>query len=65
MSPHTRARGSAWTGRTPRTMNEAFGPHVSISGEREAAHHRNDRIVMWACAIAFAALLAMAALRWI
>ena len=65
MSPHTRARGSAWTGRAPRSMNEAFGPHVSLPGEREAAYHRNDRIVMWACAIAFAALLAMAALRWI
>jgi hypothetical protein len=49
-------------------MNEAFGPHVSFPGEREAAYHRNDRndrIVMWACATAFAALLAMAALRWI
>jgi hypothetical protein len=46
-------------------MNEAFGPNVTLPGEREAAHHRNDRIVMWACATAFAALLAMAALRWI
>jgi hypothetical protein len=46
-------------------MNEAFGPHVTLPGEREAAYHRTDRIVMWACAIAFAALLAMAALGWI
>jgi len=57
-----RAKGSAWTGRAPRTMNEAFGPHVSLPGEREAAYHRKDRILMLACAVAFAALLAMAAL---
>lgn len=60
-----RAKGSAWTGRAPRTMNEAFGPHVSLPGERKAPYHRKDRIVMWACATAIAALFAMAALRWI
>lgn len=62
---HTRARGSAWTGRAPRTMNEAFGPHVRLPGERDAAYHRTDLIVMWGCAIAAVALLTMAALAWI
>ena len=66
MNTHTRARSSAWTGRAPRTVTEAFGPHASgLRGEREAAHDRQDVIVMCACAVAVVALLGMAALRWI
>lgn len=65
MNTHTRAKSSAWTGRAPRSMNEAFGPHVHLPGEREAAYHRNDRIVMWASAAAAAVLLVFAALSWI
>ena len=62
---HTQARSSAWTGRAPRSMNDAFGTHVTLPGERQAAYHRSDRIVMWASAVAFAALVVMAVLKWI
>ena len=65
MNTHTRAKSSAWTGRAPRSMNEAFGPHVHLPSEQDAAYHRHDRIVMWGCAAVAAALLVFAALSWI
>jgi hypothetical protein len=55
------------TRKYPRTLDEAFGskdycdpierPHNYYNGQ--------DRIVMWACAAAVAALVVMAAVGWI
>ncbi len=46
-------RNSAWTGRAPRTLEGAFGPHTSknIVPMADPVHPR-DRIVMVASAVA-------------
>lgn len=54
------------TKRYPRTLEQAFGPHTSQRIEPQPEEmHPHDRIVLAACAVAAAGLLAMFALGWL
>ena len=49
---------SNWTGRTPRNLNQAFGPYAHIGGIHEQVEtHPHDRIVTWACGVALVAFV--------
>lgn len=50
----------------PRTMEQAFGPyHRGNIWEPVPKMDKSDRIVMVACAIVTASMLAMAAIGWL
>lgn len=50
---------SNWTGRAPRTLEDAFGPSVRDFTESQP-FHKSDRIVMWGCAAAVVAFIVIA-----
>lgn len=45
--PMTRRTSSAWTGRAPRTCQEAFGPYTSYAVTAPSESHRTAWII-WA-----------------
>lgn len=53
---------SNWTGRTHRNLTSAFGPHTSRHIDTEHPRlHRDDKIVLTACAICTAVIFGLAA----
>lgn len=53
-------RSSNWTGRSARSMADAFGPYTDNRiSEPEEPMHPTDRIVIWASAIAACALVGL------
>jgi hypothetical protein len=46
---------SNWTGRTNRTLEDAFGPHTSR--KIDAPMHWQDRVTTWASAVALVAFI--------
>jgi hypothetical protein len=54
-------RSSNWTGRVPRTLEQAFGAHASTRISEPA---QQSGFALWACTFAAAALAAACIVVW-
>ena len=50
-------RSSSWTGRAPRTMQDAFGPYTSHAIHETAPQHRAWPWLVWAAVLVCCLLL--------
>ena len=58
---------SNWTGRTPRTLGEAFGPYARLTTERDRLYSKTtiDAAIGWLCATGVVVLITLLALGWL
>jgi hypothetical protein len=54
-------RSSAWTGRAPRTLEEAFGPYTSADFPEDPVTTRGHAVAAW---VGVAILSVLCALIW-
>lgn len=57
-------RSSSWTGRSARSLNEAFGPHQDFISD-DAPMRKADTIIIGISGVAFMVVVALIAIEWI
>lgn len=59
-------RSSSYTGRAPRTLNEAFGPHQDyISEPAKRSRYPEEEIIIGISAVAFLCVVALIAYEYL